>query len=85
MAIERPIILPVKREERTDEVLITTPPDGQYVVRIVRVTRDHYADGSVLEVSRREITRTLPDLMKDTKALPIMAALPAIFDEWALQ
>ena len=83
MAITKVIDTPIKREERTDEVVIYAPLGQGYHVRVLRVTRDFYPDAPPVEVARRWVGRSMSQLLKDTAALPLLAALPVIFDRWA--
>jgi len=85
MAIELPIPVPVKREERNDQAIIDSLPGQGYVVTLVRVIRDTYADGSTAVVGRRTVTRGLAALLADKDAAPLLALLPAIFDRWAVE
>ena len=83
MAITKTIEHPTKRDERTDEVVIFAPLGKGYQVRVLRVTRDYFANSPPVEVSRRWLQRTMAQLMADSGALPMIAALPPIFDRWA--
>jgi hypothetical protein len=83
MAVEREIRVPIRREERTDEVIIQAPITKGYFVRVLRITRDYFEDGKEIEISRRYITRDMSKLILDAEAVPLLTALPAIFDRWA--
>ena len=83
MAISKVIDMPVKREERTDEAVIYAPMGRGYQVRVLRVTRDFYLDAPSVEVARRWVGRSMVQLLKDKSVLPLLAALPVIFDRWA--
>lgn len=83
MALTRQTELPINREERTDEVVIEAPLGAGYNVRVLRITRDYYADGRITEVSRRWIVRNMTQLMADSDAFPLLASLPPIFDRWS--
>lgn len=89
------------REERTDEVLIScglgttafNPAKGyvtsvgapNYLVQIVRVTRDYYANQPPVEIKRRTITRDFAALMADPAAAALLLSLPPVFDRWAAE
>jgi hypothetical protein len=83
MAISKVIDTPVKREERTDEAVIYAPMGQGYQVRVLRVTRDFYSDAPPVENARRWVARSMTQLLKDKAVLPLLAALPVIFDRWA--
>lgn len=83
MAITKVIDTPIKREERTDEVVIYAPLGQGYHVRVLRVTRDFFADAPPVEVGRRWITRSMARLRLDSAALPLLGSLPSIFDRWS--
>lgn len=83
MAITKVIDTPIKREERTDEVVIYAPLGQGYHVRVLRVTRDFFTDAPPVEVGRRWITRSMARLRLDKAALPLLGSLPAIFDRWS--
>lgn len=82
MAISKVIDRPIKREERTDEAVIYAPMGQGYQVRVLRVTRDFYLDAPPVEISRRWVARSMTQLLKDKTVLPLLAALPVIFDRW---
>lgn len=83
MAITKVIDQPTKREERTDEVVISAPLGQGYHVRVLRVTRDFFADAPPVEVGRRWLVRDMARLLRDSSALPLLGALPSIFDRWS--
>lgn len=83
MAITKVIDRPIKREERTDEVVISAPLGQGYHVRVLRVTRDFFADAPPVEVGRRWLVRGMARLLRDSSALPLLGALPSIFDRWS--
>ena len=85
MAIQKVIDLPIKREERTDEVVIHAPLGKGYHVRVLRVTRDFFQTSPPVEVSRRWIERNMAQLMTDPDAIPLLSGLPALFDRWATE
>lgn len=83
MAIAKTINQPIKREERTDEVVIQAPLGAGYIVRVLRVTRDYFADAPPVEVARRWLSRSMQQLMLNKAALPLIGSLPPTFDRWA--
>ncbi len=85
MAILLTPVSAVRREERTDEAIISIPYGKTPVVRVLRVTRDTLADGSIIEASRRWVERDIVELLADTDAAPLVALLPAIFDRWSTE
>ena len=100
MATALPVKNALYREERSEEVTIlcgTLPPafDGakgyialgapSYRVRVLRITRDYYADKAPVIVAQRYVERDMAQLMADMQAPGMLATLPHVFDRWTAE
>lgn len=71
-------------EERTEEVIITTPRGEPYTVAISRGIYE-IEDGVATRVGGRIVHRTLVQMMADADAPSLLSTMPPIFDRWALE